>query len=109
MRNRPIVGHSESGGYEIWGPVEPPARLGIHGTSVAVDHDLCVADGACLDCCEVNVFEWVESPNHPTSPKKSAPVREKDCLFCTACKPFVLPRRLKFRALLITLGWVEIR
>ena len=51
MKHRTVVGKGEGGAYDIWGPVEPPTKLGIHGTAVAVDYDLCVADGACIDAC----------------------------------------------------------
>ena len=73
-------------GYQIWGPVEPPTKLGIHGTWVAVDYDLCVADGACLDACPENVFEWRDTPGHPASAKKAAPAKEEACIFCMACE-----------------------
>jgi len=72
--------------HEVWGPVEPPAKLGIHGTAVAVDFDLCIADGACLEACPVNVFSWLETPGHSASAKKADPAREKDCIFCMACE-----------------------
>ncbi len=32
--------------------------LGAHGTMVAVDWDSCVADGACIEACPVQVFQW---------------------------------------------------
>ncbi|MFB6104038.1 MAG: ferredoxin, partial [Halobacteriaceae archaeon] len=44
--NREIVDTHE--GHNVWGPVEEPEQLGIHGTHVAVDFDICIADGACL-------------------------------------------------------------
>ncbi len=72
--------------HDVWGPVAAPAKLGIHGTAVAVDFDLCVADGACIDACPVNVFEWLETPGHPASAKKADPAREKDCIQCLACE-----------------------
>src|SRR5438552_18375234 len=31
--------------------VSEKGYLGIHGTNVAVDFDLCIADGACLSAC----------------------------------------------------------
>ena len=31
---------------KVWGPVDPPGQLGIWGTEVTVDFDICVADGA---------------------------------------------------------------
>ena len=44
--NREKVG--EENGVAVWGPVDPPEKHGIHGTHVAVDFDICLADGACL-------------------------------------------------------------
>lgn len=73
-------------GHKVWGPVEPPQKLGIHGTIVAVDWDACVGDGVCLDVCPVTVFDWAETPGHPKSEKKSDPAREKDCIQCLACE-----------------------
>ncbi len=79
-----------------------PTKLGIHGSIVAVDFDCCIADGACMDVCPVNVFEWLLNPGKsgsgndkwPLSPEeqpkyytdKADPVREKDCIFCMACE-----------------------
>lgn len=31
--------------------------LGIYGTDVAVDFDLCVGDGACIEVCPTNVLD----------------------------------------------------
>ena len=61
--NRERVG--EEDGVAVWGPVEPPEKQGIRGTPVAVDFDICLADGACLEDCPVDVFEWVDTPGHP--------------------------------------------
>ncbi|QCC46487.1 4Fe-4S dicluster domain-containing protein [Halobellus limi] len=72
-------------GVDVWGPVEPPEKLGIHGTHVAVDYDLCVADGACLENCPVDVFTWVETPDHPESERKVEPTREDQCIDCMLC------------------------
>ena len=30
--------------HKVWGPVDEPEVSGIHGTSVAVDFDICIAD-----------------------------------------------------------------
>ena len=74
-------------GHDVWGPVNPPKELGIHGNDVAVDWDSCDGDGICADVCPVNVFEMVDiPPGHPTSKKKSDPVRESDCIKCLACE-----------------------
>ena len=40
-----------------------PTKLGIHGTTVAVDWDGCIADGACMDVCPVDLFEWKRNCN----------------------------------------------
>ncbi len=82
--------------------------LGVHGTFVSVDWDVCIADGGCIEVCPVQVYEWYRTavdvpakdvPN-TTSPgngeshakegrkdytDKSDPIREKDCIWCMAC------------------------
>ena len=80
-----------------------PTKLGIHGSHVAVDWECCVADGACLDVCPVDVFEWLLNPgkkgtgNDKVIDKgtpewnkyrtdKSDVVREGDCIDCMACE-----------------------
>jgi NAD-dependent dihydropyrimidine dehydrogenase PreA subunit len=79
-----------------------PTKLGIHGTTVAIDWDGCIADGACMDVCPVDLFEWKLNPGNsgtgndkkvekgtPEWEKyrtdKSNPVRESECIFCMAC------------------------
>ena len=64
---------SEHNGHKVWGPVEPPQKLGIHGTSSAIDWDVCVGDGVCIDVCPVSLYDWVDSPGHPVSERKSGP------------------------------------
>ncbi len=78
--------HSQHGGHDVWGEVKPPEKLGIHGTNVAVDHDVCNGDSVCMSVCPVNVFEMIDAPGNPTSNKKSDPVREPDCIACMACE-----------------------
>jgi NAD-dependent dihydropyrimidine dehydrogenase PreA subunit len=82
-------------GHKVWGPVTTPELLGIHGTAVAVDFDICVADGACIEACPVNVFEWFETPGHPASEKKADPTRESECIFCMACETVCPPVAIK--------------
>jgi NAD-dependent dihydropyrimidine dehydrogenase PreA subunit len=83
--------------YDVYGPVNAPETLGIHGSVVAVDFDICIADGVCIDVCPTAVFDWVDTPgtnphkSHPDLPpliaeKKAAPSREDDCIFCMACE-----------------------
>ncbi|HKZ48281.1 MAG TPA: ferredoxin family protein [Thermoplasmata archaeon] len=81
-----------------------PTALGVHGTHVAVDWDSCIADGACMDVCPVEVFEWFLAPgtwgtgkHHPIEKgggeewdkyrtDKCDPIRESDCIDCMACE-----------------------
>jgi NAD-dependent dihydropyrimidine dehydrogenase PreA subunit len=76
---------AEHEGHDVWEPVEEPEELGIHGTHVAVDFDICLADGACLEDCPVDVFEWVDSPGHPESERKADPNNESACIDCMLC------------------------
>ena len=93
--------------------------LGVHGTMVAVDWDSCVADGACIEACPVQVFQWyrsdndtpatnmmskaVESPGTGSSVKeervdltdKADPIREHDCIWCMACVSVCPPNAIK--------------
>src|ERR671912_260994 len=42
---------------------EEQVPLGVSGTMVAVDWDSCVADGACIEACPVQVFQWYRTEN----------------------------------------------
>ena len=55
---------------------------GIFGTEVAVDFDLCVGDGACIEVCPVNVFEWFGEGEE----RRALPSRERDCIYCFGCE-----------------------
>ena len=82
-------------GIKVWGPYDAPGKLGIWGDFVCVDFDICVADGACIEACPVNVYEWLETPGHPASEKKAFMIREKDCIFCMACENVCPPQAVK--------------
>jgi NAD-dependent dihydropyrimidine dehydrogenase PreA subunit len=82
-------------GIKVWGPTDPPGQLGIWGTQVTVDYDICIADGACIEACPVNVYEWLDTPGHPSSEKKTFMAREKDCIFCMACENVCPPQCVK--------------
>jgi ferredoxin len=82
-------------GIKVWGPLDPPGQLGIWGSEVCVDFDICVADGACIEACPVNVYEWLDTPGHPASEKKPFMIREKDCIFCMACENVCPPQCVK--------------
>jgi NAD-dependent dihydropyrimidine dehydrogenase PreA subunit len=81
-KNYEVIGkHKHSDGehfHFVWGPGRSDAEtstkpevqeaykargeeyvpLGVHGTMVAVDWDSCYADGACIEACPVQVFQW---------------------------------------------------
>lgn len=80
-----------------------PTTQGIHGTQVAVDWEACIADGACMDVCPTNVYDWALNIGKSGTGKdkvleagtdewkvyrtdKSDPIREPDCIFCMACE-----------------------
>ncbi len=84
QKNRKKVGKEAD--ITIWGPLDPPEILGIRGTYVAVDWDLCTGCGICLQICPLQLFEWVETSGHSTSEKKAFPAREPDCVQCYKCE-----------------------
>jgi NAD-dependent dihydropyrimidine dehydrogenase PreA subunit len=90
---KPIA--EEHNGHKVRGEVKPPGKLGIHGTMVALDQDVCEGDGICISVCPVSVFDWVDSPGHPASNKKSDPVNEPACIFCRACESQCPVRAIK--------------
>jgi NAD-dependent dihydropyrimidine dehydrogenase PreA subunit len=102
--------------YEARG--EQIVPLGVHGTMVAIDWDSCVADGACIEACPVQVYQWyrteqdvpaIEMQNATSSGKgedhsrdgrldftdKSDPIREHDCIWCMACVSVCPPQAVK--------------
>jgi len=84
QNKREKIGEEE--GVAIWGPIDPPKKLGIRGTNVAVDWDVCEGNGICIEVCPVQLYEWRETPGHPTSEKKAFPAREDECIQCLACE-----------------------
>jgi NAD-dependent dihydropyrimidine dehydrogenase PreA subunit len=69
--------------------------MGVWGEFVSVDFDICVADGACIDACPVNVYEWFDTPGNPAAEKKPLMAREPDCIFCLACEGVCPPTAIK--------------
>lgn len=81
--------------------------LGVSGTMVAIDWDSCVADGACIEACPVQVFQWYRTEKDIPAIKaihetfdgsgktekeerfdlsdNADPIREHDCIWCMAC------------------------
>ena len=84
QKNRKKVGKEE--GVAVWGPVDPPEKLGIRGTYVAVDWDICEGCGICLEVCPQQLYDWMETSDHPISEKKAFPARESDCVQCYKCE-----------------------
>ena len=84
---------------------------------VAVDWDSCVADGACIEACPVQVFQWYRTEhdvpakdviNHEFAGEgssvkeerkdytdKADPIREHDCIWCMACVSVCPPQAIK--------------
>ena len=58
------------------------SKQGIYGTNVAVDFDSCIGDGACIEVCPVNVFDW----HGAGVDRKAIPRREHDCIYCFGCE-----------------------
>ena len=71
---------SLAGGLQMW--KDAKSVHGIFGTNVAVDFDLCIGDGACIEVCPVNVFEW----QGEGADRKALPSRERDCIYCFGCE-----------------------
>jgi NAD-dependent dihydropyrimidine dehydrogenase PreA subunit len=81
---------------KTWGRVgSDNGIMGVWGEFVSVDFDICVADGACIDACPVDVYEWFDAPGNPASDKKPLMAREPDCIFCLACEGVCPPQAIK--------------
>jgi NAD-dependent dihydropyrimidine dehydrogenase PreA subunit len=83
-KNKKIV--TTHNGHSVWGCHNPPEELGIHGSIVAVDLDICYGCMKCVDVCTVDVFVKYPTPDHPISKVKVDPKNEKDCFFCLKCE-----------------------
>ena len=73
-------------GHSVWKSIEESEGLGIHGTKVAVDFDICNGCMKCLKKCTVNVFTEIKTPDDPVSKLKADPIRENDCFDCLICE-----------------------
>jgi len=96
---------------------EEQVPLGVSGTSVAVDWDSCIADGACIEACPVQVFQWYRTEKDIPAKDvvgqtfegtgsdvkderkdltdKADPIREHDCIWCMACVSVCPPQAIK--------------
>ena len=96
---------------------EEQVPLGVSGTMVAVDWDSCVADGACIEACPVQVFQWFRTEKDIPAKDvttvtfegtgsavkeerkdytdKADPIREHDCIWCMACVSVCPPQAIK--------------
>lgn len=76
-------------------------ELGVHSIPVAVDFDICIADGICITVCPTNVFDRLDIPSEQEKMGKGTPndsgkallaiwkadpAREADCIYCRACE-----------------------
>ncbi len=95
---------------------EEQVPLGISGTMVAVDWDSCIADGACIEACPVQVFQWFRTEKDIPAKDvvgqtfegtgsdvkderkdltdKADPIREHDCIWCMACVSVCPPQAI---------------
>ena len=88
-------------GHEVRWKDGVSKEYGVHGVAVAVDFDICIADGICISVCPVNVFDKLDFPAEQEKIDKQIPndsgktlldrwkadpVRERDCIFCRACE-----------------------
>ena len=132
------ISHSDDEHFHwVWGPGRPDAEasknedvkkayaargeeqvsLGVSGTMVAVDWDSCVADGACIEACPVQVFQWYRTEKDIPATQainetfegtgssikderkdytdKADPIREHDCIWCMACVSVCPPQAIK--------------
>ena len=109
-KNEDVMKAYKSRGEEI-------VPLGVSGTTVAVDWDSCVADGACIEACPVQVFQWYRTEKDIPASKvagetfqglgssvknerkdftdKADPIREHDCIWCMACVSVCPPQAIK--------------
>ena len=107
--------HEVLAAYEAHGEKLEP--LGVSGTMVAVDWDSCVADGACIEACPVQVFQWYRTEKDIPGKQainetfagtgsyvkeerkdytdKADPIREHDCIWCMACVSVCPPQAVK--------------
>ena len=92
--------------------------LGVSGTMVAVDWDSCVADGACIEACPVQVFQWYRTEKDIPAKDvvgqtfegsgstekdqrtdftltRQTQFREHDCIWCMACVSVCPPQAIK--------------
>jgi len=87
---------AENYSIKTWGRVgSDNGVMGVWGEFVSVDYDICVADGACIDACPVDVYQWFDSPGNPASEKKPLMDKEPDCIFCLACEGVCPPQAIK--------------
>ena len=77
LTNRIATSH---GGLRVW--KDASSNQGIYGTEVAVDFDSCIGDGACIEVCPADVFDWHGSGVD----RKAIPRRERDCIYCLGCE-----------------------
>jgi NAD-dependent dihydropyrimidine dehydrogenase PreA subunit len=109
--NEEVKKSSEARGDQI-------VPLGVHGTMVVVDWDSCYPDGACIEACPVQAYQWyrteqdvpaiemqnaISEGNSENSlgdgrkdyTDKSDPIREHGSIWCMACVSVWPPQAIK--------------
>ena len=94
---RATAAYSVSGNsIKTWGRLGTDNKqMGVWGEFVSVDYDICIADGACIEACPVDVYEWFDTPGNVASDRKPLMAREPDCIFCLACEGVCPPQAVK--------------
>jgi NAD-dependent dihydropyrimidine dehydrogenase PreA subunit len=81
---------------KTWGRIGADNKvMGVWGEFCAVDFDICIGDGACIDACPVAVYEFFDFPGNVGSTKKPLQINEPDCIFCLACENVCPPVAIK--------------
>jgi len=81
---------------KTWGRMGADNKvMGVWGEFGAVDLDICIVDGACIDACPVAVYEFFDFPGNVGSTKKPLQINEPDCIFCLACEGVCPPQAIK--------------
>lgn len=60
-------------GHDVRG-VAPPEKLGVHGTQVALNHDVGNGDEICVSVCPISVFEMIDTAREVNCPTQATKI-----------------------------------